>query len=88
MAAAERVAYHPRRPVDRDMAVAASTFQKANDLVDAQRRRVHGRVGPHSQLSLPDRAGARRVGVRYVPHNLQCVHPSTRDSRQHPSALG
>ena len=88
MAAAERVAYHPRRPVDRDMAVAASTFQKANDLVDAQRRRVHGRVGPHALLSPPDRAGARRVPVRYVPHNPQYAHPSTRDSRQRTAGLG
>jgi hypothetical protein len=48
--AAERVAHHPRR-LNRSGKLSAKTiFQNGYDLGAAERRRVHGRVGPQLRL--------------------------------------
>jgi hypothetical protein len=38
-------------PLDREDAWADSGFQKSDDLVDAKRRRLHGRVSPQASSS-------------------------------------
>ena len=44
--AAQRSGHEPRRYVDWESRRVDSWFQNRPDLVDAQRRRLHARVGP------------------------------------------